>query len=429
MPTKAARGSSCEQRKENMSNDRTLSLSTVIATIRAPVEQVNIADWLFHLPDAEYQRCSEAHIAAGATTTDDGRPMSINVETIGDALVVQHYVAETHEPRFCRMVSISDSISPAGHTKLQVVWELSVKKIDEQTCEYTNHIHSTAIDQTLGFLKSHNIPFETARDARQRASHAHNQEETPKFAKSIERRALLASDLNGGKAMKVLFIISSSETAFWLSEVTHPYWHLTERGVQVDFASPQGGKVVFDHYSDPYFEKSLEPDDLVSKGFLSDKKSAAKLETTLKLKDVDLSQYDAIHVAGGRGATFDLFPNEDVGKALEYFWARDKVVGAICHGAIALGNIPDRIRGRQVTGFTLEADRQLQATFGSDFIIPNYPQTVLEKTGAIYTSTKPYTPKVVIDGKLITGQDQSAASEYALALLHKMTGQSPVSSS
>ena len=229
--------------------------------------------------------------------------------------------------------------------------------------------------------------------------------------------------------MKVLFVISSSETAFWLSEVTHPYWHLTERGVEVDFASPQGGKVVFDHYSDPYFEKSLEPDDLVSKGFLSDKKTAAKFETTLKLKDVDLSQYDAIHVAGGRGATFDLFPNEDVAKALEYFWAKNKVVGAICHGAIALGNIPERIRGRQVTGFTLEADKQLQATFGSGFIIPNYPQTVLEKTGAIYSSTRPYTPKVIIDGKLITGQDQSAASEYALALLHKMTGQSPVSGS
>jgi putative intracellular protease/amidase len=412
-----------------MPDDRTLSQSIVTATIQAPIEKVNIGDWLLQLTDAEYQRCSTAHIAGGSSTSDNGRPMSINVETIGDAFVVQHYVAEIHEPHFCRMVSISDSASPAGRTKLQVVWELSVKKIDEQSCEYTNHVHSTAIDQTLEFFKAHNISFETARDARQRASHAHNQEETPKFAKSIERKALSASDANGGRAMKVLFVISSSETAFWLSEVTHPYWHLTERGVEVDFASPQGGKIVFDRYSDPYFDKSLEPDDLVSKGFLLDKKTAAKFETTLKLKDVDLSQYDAIHVAGGRGATFDLFPNEDVAKALEYFWAKNKVVGAICHGAIALGNIPERIRGRQVTGFTLEADKQLQATFGSGFIIPNYPQTVLEKTGAIYSSTRPYTPKVIIDGKLITGQDQSAASEYALALLHKMTGQSPVSGS
>lgn len=72
--------------------------------------------------------------------------------------------------------------------------------------------------------------------------------------------------------MRVLFIISNSDTAFWLSEVTHPYWHLTERGVEVDFASPKGGKVVYDRYSDAYFEQSTESDDLVSKGFLSDKK-------------------------------------------------------------------------------------------------------------------------------------------------------------
>jgi putative intracellular protease/amidase len=227
--------------------------------------------------------------------------------------------------------------------------------------------------------------------------------------------------------MKVLFVITNSETAFWLSEVTHPYWHLTERGVKVDFASPSGGKVVFDRYSDPYFEKSTEPDDLVSKGFLSDKTLAAKLETTSKLKDVDLSAYDAIHVAGGRGATFDLFPNDDVAKALEYFWARDKVVGAICHGAIALGNIPDRIRGRRVTGFTLEGDRQLQALFGSGFLIPHYPQTVLEQTGALYTSLAPDAPCVVVDGKLVTGQNQQSASEYALVLLHAMAGSSPVS--
>ena len=227
--------------------------------------------------------------------------------------------------------------------------------------------------------------------------------------------------------MKVLFIISSSETAFWLSEVTHPYWHLTERGVEVDFVSPNGGRVVYDQYSDPHFEQSMEPEDLVSKGFLADKKAVAKLETTLKLSEVDLTAYDAIHVAGGRGATFDLYPNEDVARALEYFWTNEKVVGAICHGAVALGNIPDCIRGRQVTGFTYEADKQLQSMFGSGFIIPHYPQKVLEGSGAIYSSIQPYKPKVIVDGRLITGQDQSAASEYALALLHLMTGHSPVS--
>jgi hypothetical protein len=173
-----------------MPGDRTLSLSTVTATMHAPLEKVNIADWLLHLPDAEYQRCSQAHIVAGTTITDDGRPMSINVETIGNALVIQHYVAEIHEAHFCRMVSISDSISPVGRTKLQVIWELSAKKTGDETCEFTNHIHSSAIDETMVFFQDHGIPFESARDARQQASHGHNLEETPLFAKSIQRLAL-----------------------------------------------------------------------------------------------------------------------------------------------------------------------------------------------------------------------------------------------
>jgi putative intracellular protease/amidase len=226
--------------------------------------------------------------------------------------------------------------------------------------------------------------------------------------------------------MKVLFIISGSETAFWLSEVTHPYWHLTERGVEVDFASPEGGKVVYDPYSDPYFAQSTEADDLVSKGFLSDKKLVAKLETTLKLKEVKLDDYDAVHVAGGRGATFDLYPNKEVARVLEYFWAKDKVVGAICHGAIALGNIPDRIRGRKVAGYTLEGDQELQRMFGSTFLIPHYPQTVLEEAGGVYSRVAANDPYVIRDGKLVTGQNQQSASEYALVLLHAMTGSSPV---
>jgi hypothetical protein len=171
-------------------SDRTLSRSVVTHVIQAPIEKVNIADWLLHLPDAEYQRCSPAHIAAGSTTTDDGRPMSINVETIGNALVVQHYVAEVHEPHLCRMVSLSDSITSNGRTKVRVVWELSVTPIDAQSCLYSNSIHSSATDEMLGFIATHGITFEQAAHARQAASDAHNREETPNFAKSIERKAL-----------------------------------------------------------------------------------------------------------------------------------------------------------------------------------------------------------------------------------------------
>ncbi len=80
-----------------------------------------------------------------------------------------------------------------------------------------------------------------------------------------------------------------------------------------------------------------------------------------------------------------------------------------------------------MTGYTLEGDKQLQKIFGSGFLIPHYPQTVLEETGAVYKRVGANDPWLVIDGKLVTGQNQQSASEYALALLHVMAGQSPVS--
>jgi len=98
-------------------SDTIITESTSTAIINAPIEFVDIADWVFTLPDAEYQRCSTAHIAAGFTTSDDGRRMSLNVETIGGNLMVQHYVEDIGEKHHVRLLSTSDVIGPNGRTK------------------------------------------------------------------------------------------------------------------------------------------------------------------------------------------------------------------------------------------------------------------------------------------------------------------------
>lgn len=226
--------------------------------------------------------------------------------------------------------------------------------------------------------------------------------------------------------MKVLFIITSVEAGAWLSEITHPYWHLAERGVEVDFASLRGGKIGWTPWSDPGAKESMEPGDLVSKGFISDRSLMARLEKTSVLGKVDLSGYDAVHVAGGGGAAFDLYPDKDVAHALDYFFSSGKVVGAICHGAVALGNIKESIRGRRVTGFTFKEDMEVERMVGSGFKIPNYTQKVLEAAGAKYSNVDPWMPHVVRDGKLLTGQNQQSASEYGIILYHLLVGKSPV---
>jgi hypothetical protein len=166
-----------------------LSHSKVTAIINTPIEQVDIAEWLFNLPDAEYQRCSKAHIAAGTSRTIENEPMSINVEMIGTALVIQHYIATERRRDYCRMLSVSDTITARGKTKVQVVWELRAERLNNDSCIYTNEIRATATPEFFGFLAEHNILLADAAKERQAASDAHNHEETPNFAKSIENRA------------------------------------------------------------------------------------------------------------------------------------------------------------------------------------------------------------------------------------------------
>lgn len=225
--------------------------------------------------------------------------------------------------------------------------------------------------------------------------------------------------------MKILFVVSSSEVGFWLAELTHPYWHFSERRHEIHFASPAGGKVKWDRLSDPYAPGSWEAQDLVSKGFLSDAALVARLDSTLALRDVVPGQYAAIHIVGGGGAAMDLYPNTQLAGILDSFWSADKVIGAICHGAIALANNPGRVAGRRATGFSREEDREAERIYGVDFI-PNFPQPVMEQAGIAFVHAEPWGLCVVVDGRLVTGQNQQSASEYSIAFLHVLAGTSPV---
>jgi hypothetical protein len=171
---------------------RTLTDSSFSHIVDAPIERIDIADWLFHLRSSEYQRCCpSAHIAAGLSTSDDGRPMVINVEMIGDSLMIQKYVAEVTHPNHCRMISTSDVFTPLGRTTSHVMWDLSVQPLDEQSCEYINQIKRTATDEFLVFIDENDITLDQATAAQREASAAHNEMETPRYAASIERRALM----------------------------------------------------------------------------------------------------------------------------------------------------------------------------------------------------------------------------------------------
>ena len=56
-------------------------------------EAFNLHDWVFTLSD-DYQTTARGHIGAGSSIHTDGTQTSVNVESVGGNLLVQHYVAK-----------------------------------------------------------------------------------------------------------------------------------------------------------------------------------------------------------------------------------------------------------------------------------------------------------------------------------------------
>ena len=66
---------------------------------------------------------------------------------------------------------------------------VSVKKINDKACEYTNSAIAHPTVEFMDFIAQHNIRFEDTAAARRHDDGDHNRRETPLFAASIERLA------------------------------------------------------------------------------------------------------------------------------------------------------------------------------------------------------------------------------------------------
>ncbi|MHA3022390.1 hypothetical protein ACXPWS_19335 [Mycobacterium sp. BMJ-28] len=176
--------------KTAVREDLVLSHAIVTADVEVPFNLVDIAQWLKTLPTHEYQRCAPGdHKAAGYTVDDDGTPMSINVEMIGTGLVIQQYRFEVADAHYCKMVSLSDILTPSGWTTTQVIWELRMEQLDGDKCRYTNTVISHPTEHFMEFIAEHGQTFSAAAAARQEASGRHCLLETPRYAQSIARWA------------------------------------------------------------------------------------------------------------------------------------------------------------------------------------------------------------------------------------------------
>lgn len=198
------------------------------------------------------------------------------------------------------------------------------------------------------------------------------------------------------------------------SEMTHPYYTFLDAGMDVDVASIKGGEIPVDPQTLQYMIKTPEDD-----RYLADPVLLAKVENSLKIDDVDFTQYDIVFLAGGWGAAYDLGQSTVLAqKITEAFYSeRDPVIGGVCHGVLGLINAKDTdgnllIAGRRMTGVT---DKQIKE-LGIE-VTPLHPETELRKAGVLFESQTAFrdmlATHVVVDDerRFVTGQNQNSGLE------------------
>eukprot|EP01056_Protomagalhaensia_sp_Gyna25_P002260 Protomagalhaensia_sp_Gyna_25__2259@NODE_2234_length_1203_cov_8_012887_g1852_i0_p1_GENE_NODE_2234_length_1203_cov_8_012887_g1852_i0NODE_2234_length_1203_cov_8_012887_g1852_i0_p1_ORF_typecomplete_len228_score44_71DJ1_PfpI/PF01965_24/7_4e29ThiJ_like/PF17124_5/9_8e17_NODE_2234_length_1203_cov_8_012887_g1852_i054737 len=219
--------------------------------------------------------------------------------------------------------------------------------------------------------------------------------------------------------MKVLMVVTNvpqlgehaKPTGLWLSEATHFHKVMKDAGIDVDYVSPVGGYVPLDPTS-----MLTGSEDSVSWQFYGRHEYRQRyLAESLKPEDIKPDEYKAIYYAGGHGTIWDFPECTRIASIAHTIYSNGGVVAAVCHGVVGLPSIhPEFLKDRKVTGFS----NAEETVFNVAGLVPFRAEDRLTKAGAQYSkSYLPYTPHVVVDGRLVTGQNPQSTEGVAQEVL------------
>ncbi|NWH09507.1 MAG: type 1 glutamine amidotransferase domain-containing protein [Alphaproteobacteria bacterium] len=228
-------------------------------------------------------------------------------------------------------------------------------------------------------------------------------------------------ELAGGRALIITTSIGTlgetgKATGVFASEMTAPYYEFLDGGLTVDIASIKGGEIPIDPISFNHFVRAASDE-----RYLADAAFQAKVKNALAIADLDFTAYDIIYLAGGWGAAYDLGTSDILGAKITTAWAANRVIGGVCHGPLGLLKARDAEGKPLVTGRRLTAVSDKQVEELGITITPLHPERELRAAGATYEKATAFQDifanLVVIDGRLVTGQNQNAGPETAQRMI------------
>lgn len=208
---------------------------------------------------------------------------------------------------------------------------------------------------------------------------------------------------------------TGKSTGVFGSEMTIPYYAFLDAGMKVDLASIKGGEIPVDPRSGWPLST---PED---KRFDADPEAQKKLQSSIAVRDINPDDYDVLFMAGGWGAAYDMAQSAELAELVSNANAKGKILSSVCHGALGLVSAKAQdgealIRGRRVTGVTDRQIKQLGVT-----VTPKHPETEMRKVGAAFEANtagiEMLATHVVVDGNLVTGQNQNSGYETSHRVL------------
>jgi len=214
---------------------------------------------------------------------------------------------------------------------------------------------------------------------------------------------------------------------FWAAELTHPYLEFASAGYGIDIASPDGGDLQIDGFSDPRHESGYSADDFVSLGFLTSEKHAALLQNTPAIDTIDAKQYDAVFLVGGQSPMVTFRGNQKLQNYIASYYEGGGLLVIVCHGTCALletklSNGSLLVQGKTWTGFA-NSEEQIADQAVGQRIQPFWIEDEAKKLpDTNFIVAGPFVSFAHRDGRLITGQQQNsgaAAARLAVEALGK----------
>jgi len=211
---------------------------------------------------------------------------------------------------------------------------------------------------------------------------------------------------------------------FWAAELIHPYDALTRKGYTVTIASPNGGKVAMDAYSDPRDASGYSKDDTLSLQYLNKPEFVGLLENTPSVAQLKADDFDTIVVVGGQSPMFTFKDAVTLQKLFLDFYNKGKVSSALCHGTALLLYLKDAtgepfVKGKTMTGFADSEEDFADQAVGQK-LMPFRIEDEARQLGANFVVAPAFQPHAVRDGRLITGQQQFSGGEVAKLVLEAL---------